>query len=133
VIRAAGGLLEFSLIGREVSAWQRISRSSGPDRGRPPASAGICGGCYSFSYSPAKRRDGGDHCGSWMSLARCSCPMATERKLVSGIDDHSRFWLLAAVVRRATARSVWFALDLDGQVGAEQVLPMDQVDDSHSR
>src|SRR5690348_16655524 len=23
-------------------------------RGRPLASAGVCGGCYSFSYSPAK-------------------------------------------------------------------------------
>ena len=27
-------------------------------RGRPLASAGVCGGCYSFSYSPAKGRGG---------------------------------------------------------------------------
>ena len=30
MIRAKGGLLGFSLTGREVSAWQRISRLSGP-------------------------------------------------------------------------------------------------------
>jgi len=28
-------------------------------RGRPLASAGVCGGCYSFSYSLAKGRGGG--------------------------------------------------------------------------
>jgi hypothetical protein len=28
-------------------------------RGRPLASAGVCGGCYSFSYSPVKGRGGG--------------------------------------------------------------------------
>jgi hypothetical protein len=30
----------------------------------------------------------------------------TECKLISGIDDHSRFCVIAAVVRRATARAV---------------------------
>ena len=30
----------------------------------------------------------------------------TELKLISGIDDHSRFCVIAAVVRRATARAV---------------------------
>ena len=28
-------------------------------RGRPLASAGVCGGCYSFSYSPTRGRGGG--------------------------------------------------------------------------
>jgi transposase InsO family protein len=30
----------------------------------------------------------------------------TELKLISGIDDHSRFCVIATVVRRATARAV---------------------------
>jgi transposase InsO family protein len=30
----------------------------------------------------------------------------TELKLISGIDDHSRFCVIAAVVRRATARAI---------------------------
>ena len=30
-------------------------------RGCPLTSAGVCGGCYSFSYSPAKGRGGGAH------------------------------------------------------------------------
>jgi len=30
-------------------------------RGRPLASAGVCGGCYSVSYSPAKGANDGNH------------------------------------------------------------------------
>jgi hypothetical protein len=30
-------------------------------RGRPLASVGVCGGCYSVSYSPAKGRSDGGH------------------------------------------------------------------------
>ena len=30
-------------------------------RGRPLASAGVCGGCYSFSYSLVKGQGGGGH------------------------------------------------------------------------
>ena len=29
-----------------------------------------------------------------------------EAKLVTGLDDHSRFWVAAGVVERATARAV---------------------------
>ncbi len=47
---------------REV-AYHHSSLSDLPRtvRGRPLASAGICGGCYSFGYSPAKGRGGGGH------------------------------------------------------------------------
>ena len=43
----------------------------------------------------------------------------TERKLIFGIDDRSRFCLMTAVACRATARSVWCALDIDSQVGPD--------------
>ena len=45
-------------------------------------------------------------CGSWMSPASVFLADGTELKLISGIDDHSRFCVIATVVRRATARAV---------------------------
>ncbi len=39
-------------------------------RGRPLASAGICGGCYSFSYSPAQKARGGGRPGCRQSPGR---------------------------------------------------------------
>ena len=33
-----------------------------------------------------------------------------EAKVVTGVDDHSRFCVIASVVERATARAVCFAL-----------------------
>ena len=45
-------------------------------------------------------------CGSWTSSAACFLADGTECKVVTGIDDHSRFCVIAAVVRRATGRAV---------------------------
>ena len=43
----------------------------------------------------------------------------TKRKLSPGIDDHSRCCLITPWSVGAAARVVWFALDLDRQVGAQ--------------
>ena len=49
-------------------------------------------------------------CGRWTSSAGCSSPTGRKAKIVSGIDDHSRFVVSAHVVARATARPMCDAL-----------------------
>jgi hypothetical protein len=48
--------------------------------------------------------------------------MGTELKVVTGIDDHSRFCVLATLVPRATARRVWAAF---AEVVIRDLRPMD--------
>src|SRR6266536_1683179 len=45
-------------------------------------------------------------CGSWTSSVACCCAMAPNARVVTGVDDHSRFCVIAAVVPRATGRTV---------------------------
>ena len=51
-------------------------------------------------------------CGRWTSSAGSASSTGSEAKIVSGIDDHSRFVVSARVVARATARPVCDALAL---------------------
>ena len=51
-------------------------------------------------------------CGRWTSSAASASPMASEAKIVTGVDDHSRFCVSALVVARATARPTCDALAL---------------------
>ena len=48
-------------------------------------------------------------CGRWTSSAASCWPTAAEAKVVTGVDDHSRFCVIATVVRRATGRAVCLA------------------------
>jgi hypothetical protein len=56
-----------------------------------------------------------------------------ECKMVTGIDDHSRFMVIAKVVQRATARAVCLAFGeaLVGFGVPDEVPPADLIDDLH--
>jgi hypothetical protein len=57
-------------------------------RGRPLASAGLCGGCYSISYSPRVR----DVAAVVYSSVDETARTAMERLAVGGMDDRFPCW-----------------------------------------
>ena len=65
-------------------------------------------------------------CGRWTSSAACVLVDGSEAKIVSGIDDHSRFVVSARVVARATARPVCDALGVGhGRHGVPEAILTD--------
>ena len=94
---------------------QRLSRpgpvaehdlsGAGPARpGRPGPAPPSAGGLQALGTARADGAVAARH-----RRRRSSSPTAAEAKVVTGVDDHSRYCVIAAVVRRATGRAVCLA------------------------
>ena len=94
-----GGAVAGAHVGRAVPGPSRAGRPRRPGSGSGRTTSG---GSESGRWS----------CGRWTSSAGCGSSTGREAKIVSGIDDHSRFVVSARVVARATARPVCDALAL---------------------
>ena len=106
--------------GRARSCFGSTARASSPLPGR--TSVERCLIRHGLVTPQARKRKRSDYkrwersgrwsCGRWTSSAGSASSTGSEAKIVSGIDDHSRFVVSARVVARATARPVCDALAL---------------------